>query len=104
MIIQNSNSQSVKATFIHTGKSVCYPSCGGDNGGGGDGKFDYGDALGKTILFFEAQRSGKLPSNNRLKLLIVKTTDIYVNKKVNCNEMASLFNLRSNLSTKNFGR
>jgi len=63
---ENSNSQSVKATFIHTGKSECYPSCGGDNGGGGDGKYDYGDALGKTILFFEAQRSGKLPSNNRV--------------------------------------
>jgi len=55
---ENSPSQPVKATFIHTGNSACYPSCGG--------KFDYGDALGKTILFFEAQRSGKLPSNNRV--------------------------------------
>ncbi|XP_059640320.1 endoglucanase 16 [Cornus florida] len=32
--------------------------------GGGD--IDYKDALKKSILFLEAQRSGKLPSNNRL--------------------------------------
>lgn len=29
--------------------------------------FDYGDALGKAILFFEGQRSGKLPSKQRVK-------------------------------------
>lgn len=29
--------------------------------------FDYGDALDKTLLFFEAQRSGKLPANQRVK-------------------------------------
>lgn len=29
--------------------------------------FDYGDALDKTLLFFEAQRSGKLPPNQRVK-------------------------------------
>ncbi|KAL2939098.1 Endoglucanase 5 [Bienertia sinuspersici] len=29
--------------------------------------FDYEDALDKTLLFFEAQRSGKLPHNNRVK-------------------------------------
>ncbi|PIN26411.1 Cellulase [Handroanthus impetiginosus] len=29
--------------------------------------FDYGDALDKTLLFFEAQRSGKLPGNQRVK-------------------------------------
>ncbi|CAN6481776.1 unnamed protein product [Victoria cruziana] len=29
--------------------------------------FDYADALGKTFLFFEAQRSGKLPVNRRVK-------------------------------------
>ncbi|KAG8388628.1 hypothetical protein BUALT_Bualt02G0145200 [Buddleja alternifolia] len=29
--------------------------------------FDYGDALDKTLLFFEAQRSGKLPMNQRVK-------------------------------------
>lgn len=28
---------------------------------------DYGDALHKSILFFEGQRSGKLPSDQRLK-------------------------------------
>lgn len=27
---------------------------------------DYGDALSKSILFFEGQRSGKLPTNQRL--------------------------------------
>ncbi|KAK6153341.1 hypothetical protein DH2020_012980 [Rehmannia glutinosa] len=29
--------------------------------------FDYGDALDKTLLFFEAQRSGKLPATQRIK-------------------------------------
>ncbi|XP_060195705.1 endoglucanase 5 [Lycium barbarum] len=29
--------------------------------------FDYGDAMDKTLLFFEAQRSGKLPPNQRVK-------------------------------------
>ncbi|CDP16869.1 unnamed protein product [Coffea canephora] len=29
--------------------------------------FDYGDALDKTLLFLEAQRSGKLPPNQRVK-------------------------------------
>lgn len=29
--------------------------------------FDYGNALDKTLLFFEAQRSGKLPPNQRVK-------------------------------------
>ncbi|MEB3295115.1 MAG: glycoside hydrolase family 9 protein [Synechococcales bacterium] len=28
--------------------------------------FNYGDALGKSILFYEAQRSGRLPSNRRV--------------------------------------
>ncbi|PQP96772.1 endoglucanase-like [Prunus yedoensis var. nudiflora] len=28
--------------------------------------YDYGDALGKAILFFEGQRSGKLPTNQRV--------------------------------------
>jgi hypothetical protein len=27
----------------------------------------YGDALGKAILFFEGQRSGELPSDQRVK-------------------------------------
>lgn len=27
---------------------------------------DYGDALSKSILFFEGQRSGKLPSSQRM--------------------------------------
>lgn len=27
---------------------------------------DYGDALAKNILFFEGQRSGKLPPNQRM--------------------------------------
>ncbi|KAL7163109.1 hypothetical protein ACSBR2_039245 [Camellia fascicularis] len=29
--------------------------------------FDYGDALDKSFMFFEAQRSGKLPMNQRVK-------------------------------------
>ncbi|KAI3728550.1 hypothetical protein L6452_17187 [Arctium lappa] len=29
--------------------------------------FNYGDALDKSLLFFEAQRSGKLPGNQRVK-------------------------------------
>ncbi|KDP43311.1 hypothetical protein JCGZ_24232 [Jatropha curcas] len=29
--------------------------------------FNYGEALDKTLLFFEAQRSGKLPTNQRVK-------------------------------------
>jgi len=31
------------------------------------GGFDYKDALTKSIIFLEAQRSGKLPPNNRVK-------------------------------------
>lgn len=31
-----------------------------------NGHFDYKHALKKSILFLEAQRSGKLPSNNRI--------------------------------------
>ena len=30
------------------------------------GQYNYGDALTKSILFYEAQRSGKLPANNRI--------------------------------------
>lgn len=30
-------------------------------------KHNYRDALTKSILFFEGQRSGKLPSNQRMK-------------------------------------
>ena len=29
--------------------------------------FNYGDALDKTLMFFEAQRSGKLPLQQRVK-------------------------------------
>ena len=29
-------------------------------------KYDYDEVLEKSILFYEAQRSGKLPSNNRV--------------------------------------
>ncbi|XP_059635973.1 endoglucanase 5 [Cornus florida] len=31
------------------------------------GSFNYGDALDKSLMFFEAQRSGKLPVNQRVK-------------------------------------
>ena len=30
------------------------------------GQYNYADALGKSILFYEAQRSGPLPSENRV--------------------------------------
>jgi len=30
------------------------------------GDYDYADVLGKSILFYEAQRTGKLPSGNRV--------------------------------------
>jgi len=29
--------------------------------------YDYADALGKAIMFFEGQRSGKLPKDQRVK-------------------------------------
>eukprot|EP00879_Flechtneria_rotunda_P008972 GHRR01009394.1.p1 GENE.GHRR01009394.1~~GHRR01009394.1.p1 ORF type:complete len:572 (+),score=160.50 GHRR01009394.1:1204-2919(+) len=34
---------------------------------GPDGSYDYGQVLGLSMLFYEAQRSGKLPANNRIK-------------------------------------
>lgn len=33
----------------------------------GAGQHDYGDALHKSILFFEGQRSGRLPPDQRLR-------------------------------------
>ncbi|XP_077234386.1 endoglucanase 8-like [Tasmannia lanceolata] len=35
-------------------------------GGASGSKHDYGDALSKSILFYEGMRSGKLPSNQRM--------------------------------------
>ena len=35
-------------------------------GGGGGGRHDYRMALSKSILYFEAQRSGVLPGNQRI--------------------------------------
>jgi outer membrane biosynthesis protein TonB len=32
----------------------------------GTGKFNYGEALQKSLFFYDAQRSGKLPANNRV--------------------------------------
>ena len=37
---------------------VCSPAAGS--------KYNYDDVLMKSILFYEAQRSGKLPDNNRI--------------------------------------
>jgi hypothetical protein len=31
------------------------------------GSYDYGQVLGLSLKFYEAQRSGKLPANNRIK-------------------------------------
>lgn len=33
----------------------------------GDATFDYGQALTKSLLFFEAQRSGELPKDQRVQ-------------------------------------
>ena len=34
--------------------------------GAADTKYNYAEVLQKSILFYEAQRSGKLPANNRI--------------------------------------
>ncbi len=46
---------------------------GGGNGGGdvptnpsSSGRYDYNSALQKSIIFYEAQRSGELPRDNRV--------------------------------------
>jgi endoglucanase len=31
------------------------------------GSYDYGQVLGLSLQFYEAQRSGKLPATNRIK-------------------------------------
>lgn len=31
------------------------------------GEYDYGEALSKSLLYFEAQRSGRLPYDQRVK-------------------------------------
>merc|ERR1719147_380285 len=40
------------------------PITGGNVGGGSSSNKDYGIALAKSILFYDAQRSGPLPANN----------------------------------------
>ena len=37
------------------------------NSDNGSNDFDYGDALFKSVLFLEVQRSGKLPPNQRIR-------------------------------------
>lgn len=39
---------------------------GGGGGGSGGGGLNYKEALTKSLIFLEAQRSGKLPKNNRV--------------------------------------
>lgn len=34
---------------------------------GANNDFDYGCVMGASLMFYEAQRSGKLPANNRIK-------------------------------------
>lgn len=29
-------------------------------------QYNYGEVIGKSLLFYEAQRTGRLPSNNRI--------------------------------------
>nr|BAU45388.1 endo-1,4-beta-glucanase [Bellamya sp. UM-2014] len=40
------------------------PRTNAPSSGGGTSNKNYGDALGKSILFYDAQRSGRLPANN----------------------------------------
>lgn len=42
--------------------AFCMVCCNGCSG-----SYDYGQVLGLSLMFYEAQRSGKLPSNNRIK-------------------------------------
>jgi len=54
-------SNNLCTTFTDTGHECCIGNGGGgttSGGGGGDGDYDYADVLGKSILFYEAQRSG----------------------------------------------
>ncbi|XP_005099312.1 endoglucanase E-4 [Aplysia californica] len=48
----------------HTTQSAPTPA---PNTGGGTATKNYASALGKSILFYDAQRSGKLPANNPIK-------------------------------------
>ena len=55
----------------------------GNGGGGGScllNDFDYGQALELSLLFYEAQRSGKLPANQVSQKLMTKFT-ILINKE-----------------------
>merc|ERR1712037_1066818 len=57
---QNGAGNHMCTTFTDTGKQCCKGDNGGDgtSGGGGGGDYDLADVLGKSILFYEAQRSG----------------------------------------------
>merc|ERR1712180_225592 len=57
---QNGPGNHMCTTFTDTGKQCCKGDNGGDGttSGGGGGDYDYADVLGKSILFYEAQRSG----------------------------------------------
>ncbi|CAF1040180.1 unnamed protein product [Adineta steineri] len=57
----------IAASF--NGKSILTDSRSVTNTTEGHGKsrYDYGEVLGKSLLFYEAQRTGKLPPNNRIK-------------------------------------
>merc|ERR1712121_103157 len=47
-----------------SGDGGCNTGGGSNMGSGSSSKKDYGIALAKSILFYDAQRSGKLPANN----------------------------------------
>ena len=58
-------------TFHYLSTSLCQLlgllSDGGDGGDGcPDCPYNYGEVIGKSILFYEAQRSGNLPDDNRV--------------------------------------
>lgn len=61
-----SSTSSITTTFLSTMKILCLALCSISISISAFTPQDYSDALEKSILFFEGQRSGKLPSNQRL--------------------------------------
>ena len=59
-----SGSAGVTSGNSHSSKELTEKGKGYE-GTEGTGKFNYGEALQKSLLFYELQRSGKLPENTR---------------------------------------
>ena len=49
----------LSALTMSAGMLTAYPAAGTADAAGG--KYNYGEALQKSVLFYELQRSGKLP-------------------------------------------